>query len=116
MRPYTRLEDRTVERRSAPRQRTLLAARIAAGEPAVTVACGVRNLSAAGAQVELESPAYLQPPFKLLMMRDGTIHEANIVWSWGKTLGLQFTATHEAHAAVPESLKMLRVLWRATRA
>jgi hypothetical protein len=116
MRPYTRPEDRHVERRSAPRRRTLLAGKLACGDPAVTIGCGVRNLSERGAQIELESPALVRPPLRLLMARDGVIHEADVIWSWGKTLGLSFTATYEAQDEVPDALRMMRVLWSVTRA
>lgn len=116
MRIHTRPEDRNVERRSRPRRRTLLAARLYSGNPAITISCGIRNLSDTGAQIELESPTYLRPPFRLLMVKDGTIHEADLVWSWGKTLGFSFTATHEAQTPVPEELKIIRILWSTTRA
>lgn len=93
-----------------------MAAKLSSGNPAVTINCGVRNLSDDGAQIELESVAYLQPPFRLLMMRDGAIHEADLKWSWGKALGFSFTATHGAHEPIAEDLKILRVIWSATRA
>ncbi len=115
MRSYTSPRDRDVERRAWPRRRTLLAAKLACGDPSIIVNCGVRNLSEQGARIELESAVYVQRPFRLLMMRDGVIHEAELVWSWGKVLGLSFTATHAAQAPVPDELKLLRVFWSATR-
>lgn len=98
-----------------PRRRTLLAARLAAGDPAVILACGVRNLSAQGAEIQLESPALLQPPFRLLMVRDGVIHEARLAWAWGSSAGLDFITSYSPEAEVPEPVKPLRALWTALR-
>ncbi len=105
-----------MERRRAPRQRTLLAARLGFDQDCITIACGVRNLSESGALIELESPALLKPPFKLLTVRDGVIREADICWSWGKRFGLHFTAVHEASAPVSDDLLRLRQIGRAIRA
>lgn len=115
-RPFTSLEDRKNERRAQARRRTLLAARLASGDPVVILPCGVRNLSDHGAEIELESPALLQPPFSLLMLRDGVVHEARLAWAWGRSAGLQFTASHPSDLPPPPSAKVLRSLWTTLRA
>lgn len=117
MRPaFTRLEDRHIERRAATRRRTLLAAKLSFDEPGLMVTCGVRNLSSNGALVELESTILLRPPYRLLTIRDGVIYEAELVWSWGKQVGLAFTAEHPPGAPSCEQTRMLRTIWTAVRA
>lgn len=115
-RPFTRLEDRRIERRASSRHRTLLAARLLVGEHGATLACCVRNLSDHGAQIELESLALLQPPAQLLLVRDGTIHEARLIWAWRKSVGLAFTASHSAQAPATPEILHLRTLWSTLRA
>lgn len=114
MRPaYTPTEKRHVERRRSPRQRTLLAGRLAIDTDFVTVACGIRNISDDGALIELESTTLLKPPFRLLTIRDGTIYEAELCWSWCKRVGLRFIAKHDATAPLNDDLLRLRQIGRA---
>jgi hypothetical protein len=116
MRPaFTRVEDRAVERRASERRRTLLAAKLSFDEPGMIVNCGVRNLSPLGALIELESTILLRPPFRLLTVRDGMIYEAELVWAWGRRVGLNFTAEHEARAPATETTQLLRTIWSAVR-
>ena len=114
MRPaYTPIELRHIDRRRSPRRRTLLAGRLAVDVDFVTVACGIRNLSDDGALIELESTMLLKPPFRLLTIRDGTIYDAELCWSWGKRAGLRFTARYDAAAPVADDLLRLRQIGRA---
>jgi hypothetical protein len=116
MRPaFTRVEDRDVERRASQRRRTLLAAKLVFDEPGVIVNCGVRNLSPLGALIELESAILLRPPYRLLTIRDGVIYEAELVWSWGRRVGLNFTAEHPVQAPASETTQLLRTIWSAVR-
>lgn len=116
MRPaFTRIEDRAVERRASERRRTLLAAKLSFDEPGLIVNCGVRNLSPLGALIELENAILLRPPYRLLTIRDGAIYEAELVWSWGRRLGLNFTAEHPAQTPACEATKLLRTIWSTVR-
>lgn len=115
-RPFTRIEDRQQERRGSSRRRTLLAAKLSFSKPGLIVGCGIRNMSADGALIELDSSTLLQPPFQLLTMRDGTVYEADLVWSWNRLVGLRFTAEHPVYAPPNDEVRMLRAIWAATRA
>ncbi len=109
---FTPVKDRSTDRRRAPRQRTLLAARFSYGEPAQTAACGVRNLSPAGALVELEGHVLLVPPFRLLLARTGTVYDATLVWRHGLRLGVAFTGAHDLTQPVDRQVQMLQAIWR----
>lgn len=116
MRPaFTRIEDRHVERRASERRRTLLAAKLSFDEPGMIVNCGVRNLSPLGALIELESTILLRPPYRLLTVRGGMIYEAELVWAWGRRVGLNFTAEHESRDPATETTRLLRTIWSAVR-
>jgi hypothetical protein len=111
--PYARPH----ERRRSQRPRTLLAARLAFGDPATTAPCGVRNLTAEGAMIELESPLLLIAPVRLVLARDGVVREAKVVWRRGVRVGLSFVNEAEAGseagvAAVDRQVMILRSLWK----
>lgn len=116
MRPaFTKVEDRHIERRAAGRRRTLLAAKLSFSDAALIVDCRVRNMSSGGALVELVNTTLLKPPFCLLTIRDGAVHEADLVWAWGRLAGFKFTAKHGAEAPMNEKIKPLRKIWETVR-
>ncbi len=101
-----------VERRSQARQRTLLAGRLSFGEPATVIACGIRNLSPSGANIELEGPVLLMPPFRLLLAREGVVHDATIAWRRGTRIGLSFGQTHDLRDPADQQVRMLQAIWK----
>lgn len=103
---------RAVERRGAPRQRTLLAGRLSYGDPAVVIACGIRNLSPVGANIELEGPVLLMPPFRLMLAREGVAHDATIIWRRGPRIGLALGVAHDLREPVDQQIRMLQAIWK----
>jgi len=103
---------RAMERRSAPRQRTLLAGRLSYGDPAVVIACSIRNLSPVGANIELEGPVLLMPPFRLLLAREGVAYDATIVWRRGPRIGLALGVAHDLREPVDQQIRMLQAIWK----
>ena len=76
------------EHRSGTRKRILKAGRIEFG--AGTVECVVRNISASGALVEVESCLGIPTEFDLLVMTDGLRQRSHVAWRKEKRLGLRF--------------------------
>jgi hypothetical protein len=103
---------RAVERRSAPRQRTLLAGRVSYGDPAIVIACGIRNLSSVGANIELEGAVLLTPPFRLLLAREGVAYDATIIWRRGPRIGLALGVAHDLRESVDLQIRMLQAIWK----
>jgi len=103
---------RPVERRSAHRQRTLLAGRLSYGEPAVTVSCGIRNLGPDGALIELQAPILLAAPLRLLLARDGVVYDAKVIWRRSLKIGLAFGEPHDLRQAVDPQVRILQALWK----
>lgn len=103
---------RAVERRSAARQRTLLAGRLSYGDPAVVIGCGVRNLSPFGASIELEGPVLLVPPLRLMLPRDAAAYDATIIWRRGPRIGLAFGHAHDLRNPVDQQLRVLQAIWK----
>lgn len=77
-----------IERRAAPRFRVLKGATI--NFEGNGVACTVRNLSSAGAAVDLAYPVSLPPSFTLVIEKDQFIRRCHPVWSNDKRFGVVF--------------------------
>jgi hypothetical protein len=77
------------ERRSNPRHRVLKAATIEFNR-AGGVSCTVRNLSATGACIEVESPLGIPKSFDLMIKDEPPIHHCEVVWRTVHRLGVSF--------------------------
>ena len=77
-----------VEKRAAPRQRVLKRGMIAFGGGGIE--CTVRNLSASGARVDVESPVGLPASFLLVIEADQFMRRGRTVWFKDQKLGIQF--------------------------
>jgi len=98
--------------RVGPSTRTRLAGRPSYDDPGVVIACGIRNLSPVGANIELEGPVLLTSPFRLLLAREGVAYEATIVWRRGPRIGLSFGQAHDLREPVDQQIRMLQAIWK----
>lgn len=76
------------EKRTAPRQRVLKRGTITFGGGGID--CTVRNLSATGARVDIESPVGLPDSFELVIEADQFQRRGHAVWFKGRQLGIAF--------------------------
>ena len=83
------------DKRHFERHKTLKGARITFHGGHSSIDCVVRNLSNGGARVMLESSIGI-PDEVMLVINDGTQHQARIVRRKINELGLQFTDTASA--------------------
>jgi hypothetical protein len=84
------VEDRRQsDRRRAQRHRTLKAGHIAFNR-AGTIDCRVRNMSAQGACLEVQSQAGIPDEFTLLIAYDHFKRRCRVVWRNPKQLGVEF--------------------------
>ena len=98
------------EKRKLRRNRVLLAASfVHGGRRQFTTACTIRNLTAEGASVRLDSALPLPPELELIETRTGRAHRVRVVWRRGGFMGLAFSATEELRRAPPSD--PLRRLW-----
>ena len=77
-----------IEKRTAPRQRVLKRGLIACGGSSVD--CTVRNLSAGGARVDVDSPIGLPASFLLVIEADQFLRRGHKVWFTEKQVGIAF--------------------------
>jgi hypothetical protein len=76
------------ERRSTPRRRVFKAGAIEFD--GASVDCTIRNLSPAGASLDLASPVGVPHEVTLNMMTDQTRQHAYIVWRKDRRIGVMF--------------------------
>jgi PilZ domain len=54
--------------------------------------CVVRNISLEGAAIDVENPAYVPSSFRLVIAKDGSVHECMVAWIRQNRIGLTFVA------------------------
>jgi PilZ domain len=76
------------DHRTAPRHRVLKAGTIEFGGGAIN--CMVRNLSNAGAALDVSSPVGIPEHFTLVLRADGHHMPCHVVWRREKRIGVAF--------------------------
>jgi hypothetical protein len=54
------------------------------------MSCIVLNISADGAAIDIENPAFVPARFRLVMANDSSVHECRVVWIQQKRIGVTF--------------------------
>ena len=52
--------------------------------------CMVRNISAEGAAIDVDNPAFVPSSFRLVMANDSSVRECRIAWIQQKRIGVTF--------------------------
>lgn len=81
------------EKRSIPRPRVLKAGTIAFGGAAID--CTVRNVTATGALLEVESPLGIPHHFVLVIPSDGVSRSVRLIWASERRIGVRFDRTDD---------------------
>ena len=55
--------------------------------------CVVRNISPEGAAIDIETPVFVPQRFRLVIARNSSVHDCEIVWIQQKRIGVAFVAT-----------------------
>jgi PilZ domain len=56
------------------------------------MSCVVCNISAEGAAIEVENPAFVPAQFRLVMVSDKSVHECRVAWIQRNRIGVTFAA------------------------
>ena len=57
------------------------------------MSCVVRNISPEGAAIDIENPVFVPQRFRLVIARNSSVHDCEIVWIQQKRIGVAFVAT-----------------------
>jgi hypothetical protein len=92
------------ERRSTPRQKTLLAGKVVYGANRFVGDCALRDLSAGGARLSFADPAGIPDSFELHLSSRGSAFRAEVRWRKGRQIGVKFRAALQRPFAERERL------------
>lgn len=59
------------------------------------MSCVVRNISPAGAAIDIENPAFVPPRFRLVMANDSSVRDCKVIWIQKNRIGLAFITAKE---------------------
>src|SRR3954454_21531577 len=76
------------EKRKHPRTEIDEPAYVSSGGSVMS--CVVRNISADGAAIEVENPAFVPAQFRLVMARDSSVRGCRVIWIQKNRIGLSF--------------------------
>ncbi len=76
------------EKRKHPRTEIDEPAYVSSGGSVMS--CVVRNISADGAAIEVENPAFVPAQFRLVMARNSSVRECRVIWIQRNRIGLSF--------------------------
>jgi hypothetical protein len=54
------------------------------------MSCVVRNISPAGAAIDVDNPAFVPQRFRLVMAKDSSVRECRVIWIQKNRIGLAF--------------------------
>lgn len=60
------------------------------------MSCVVRNISTAGAAIEVENPAFVPAQFRLVMANGASVRECRVAWIQDKHIGVTFLSAPTA--------------------
>ena len=78
------------ERRNHQRTEVCEPAYVSSGGSVMS--CVVRNISVAGAAIDIENPAFVPPRFRLVMAKDSSVRDCRVIWIQKNRIGLAFVA------------------------
>jgi hypothetical protein len=56
------------------------------------MSCVVRNISPEGAAIDVENPAFVPQSFRLVMAKDSSVRDCQVIWIQQKRIGVAFVA------------------------
>ncbi|MGY8663318.1 PilZ domain-containing protein [Bradyrhizobium sp. UFLA05-109] len=54
------------------------------------MSCVVRNISPAGAAIDVDNPAFIPQRFRLVMAKDSSVRDCRVIWIQKNRIGLAF--------------------------
>jgi hypothetical protein len=81
------------ERRQHPRVELEEVAYISSGGSVMS--CVVRNISPAGAAIDVDNPAFVPQRFQLVVAKDSRVHDCRVIWIQKNRIGLAFAGAQD---------------------
>jgi hypothetical protein len=111
--PAERADPGIDNKRLDHRSRTLLSGKLIFGNVTISPDCVIRDLSDGGARVRVSAAIPLPASLSLMVVRDGLLFGATIVWRRGDELGLKFNSKLDLQDQVDRELRPVQAIWKA---
>lgn len=102
------------DKRRDLRTKSFLGGRIVRDD-GLCVSCVIRNVSRAGAMLELPSATALPEEWCLIDMKNAKAHRVSITWRKDQRLGVRFQRSVDLTRNVPEEMTHLQRIWAVER-
>ncbi len=89
----------SAEKRTAPRMKSLMAARISYAGGNAVIDCIVRNISDTGAKIAVSSAVTLPEEFDLIIPQRNTVQRVRMQWRRAEAIGVAFASAEPASRA-----------------
>ena len=83
------------EKRKHPRTEIEETAYVSSGGSVLS--CVVRNISPAGAAIDVDNPAFVPQRFRLVMAKDSSVRDCRVIWIQKNRIGLAFVDEQGTH-------------------
>ena len=83
------------EKRKYPRTEIEETAYVSSGGSVLS--CVVRNISPAGAAIDVDNPAFVPQRFRLVMAKDSSVRDCRVIWIQKNRIGLAFVDEQGTH-------------------
>lgn len=104
-----------IQKRVAPRERTLRAGKLFVGSDLLEINCTVTDISEGGARVRLPPGQYLPDNVWLMEVRSGVVSQALVAWRGYPLVGLKFvTSEHVDDIGGPQG-RIFKRIWSTVR-
>lgn len=102
------------DKREKPRQKTYLGGRIVQDD-GISFPCVIRNVSTAGAMIEVPPLTVVPDEWILLDMKNALAHRVHVSWRQDTRLGVRITQSWDLRGEVTHDLYHVQRLWAAER-
>ncbi len=101
----------SAENRGEPRKRVLMSGLAVTEDGGDAFPCTVLDVSSTGARVRVGPDRVLPDVFRLIVVRNRTVHMARVMWRNQQLAGVRFEDTYFIDSRLPEELRYIQRLW-----
>ncbi len=102
---------RVIEERRTRRRKVFLPGKLVYDNGIYSLDCTIRNISEAGAGLDVPKGLVVPPEVFLIDIRHGVAHEATVTIAGATKLGLRFLRSYRLADSVAPRLEHIRQLW-----
>jgi len=104
-----------IQKRAAPRERTLRAGKLFVGPDLLEINCTVTDISDGGARLRLPPGQYIPDEVWLMEVRSGIVSRAKVAWRGYPLIGLRFVTSDHVDELSGADGRIFKRIWSTCR-